>query len=67
MRSKVRVRNYQYDVIRFDFHRSVGYLSKYFDVDVGMPINLQDDCTRTLSIDQQFFIRCALSGKRSSK
>src|SRR5437667_312766 len=32
-----------------------------------MPINLQDNCTRTLPIDEQFFIGCTLGGKRSDK
>src|ERR1041385_3214611 len=32
-----------------------------------MPINLQDNCTCTFSIDEQFFIGCALGRKRSSK
>ena len=39
-------------------------LGQGFDVYIKMPIKLQDNCTRTLSIDQQFLIGYALGGKR---
>jgi hypothetical protein len=54
IRIEVGVRNRQYDLIRLEFHRSVGNLGEGFDVYVRTPIKLQNNCTRTLSVDQQF-------------